>query len=214
MAPWKRTEIQGNCVSSRFVERWCKRQVSGCHCRKLFPTVGSFGIIHVLLLMRLSLVWIEMIILKWRVCSLIMTKEYFQGGWIFALLKTLEELNSRIGKVRYHQNKWRDLDLITFWKMCWQGRSMYWTHSVILIIFILWYRSTHPINKAISSKGFNAAQCQAVERLGKIERYIAGNTRYELTRSRYGNRNTSTMTSSIYGQAKFFSDTSISPRDN
>jgi hypothetical protein len=66
---------------------------------------------------------------------------------------------------------------------------------------------------AIAKRGLPAAQHKAIEALtesnGKniIPKYIAGNERFELVRSRYGNKNVSSTSNTIPTQAKYFSDT-------
>ena len=86
---------------------------------------------------------------------------------------------------------------------------------------MLWYRPVSLVLiQALSKRHFQANQNQAVENFtiqgphgpqNVIEKYIAGQTRYELTRSKYGQRNVSTVTSSINKNVRFLNDSGSRP---
>jgi len=71
------------------------------------------------------------------------------------------------------------------------------------------------LTQALSRRPFSPAQSQVVEELthdgrNLIEKYIAGTSRYELTRSRYGQRNVSTVASPLLRKSvQFLNDSGI-----
>ena len=78
------------------------------------------------------------------------------------------------------------------------------------------FPSFQPLTQAISRRDFSPQQCEAVVKLttnkewgtiNLIEKYTAGNFNYTLTRSKYGQKNVTTVTNRIKGGNNFFSNT-------
>jgi|SRR5947207_7514446 len=73
--------------------------------------------------------------------------------------------------------------------------------------------SNYLLIQALSKRAFSPEQCRAIERLRNendklvIEKYIAGNTRYDMRMSNYGNKNVTVHTSNVWSKISFLSDT-------